>query len=97
MADNAKQGDAPAKAAASKPKRHILTTEERIAKAEQDLAVLRDKAQGKDRKRLAEIDDKTKSLTSKRDELNSQLKALADERAIVAQRLAPATDEKPKG
>lgn len=71
--------------AADKPKRKVLTAEEKIAKLEQDLADARAKAQGKDRKRYSEVVEKITALEAKRSEINLQLDGLAGERdAIVA-------------
>lgn len=93
MSDTDTKASAPAsKAAAAKPKakRKNLTPAERIAKAEADLAALRQKAVSSDQARLSKLDEKIKAVTTKRDELVSQANALQQERASIVERLQAA-------
>jgi chromosome segregation ATPase len=91
---DAKKAAAPAKKAESKAKpkteRKRATPAERIAKAEADLAALREKANADTRKKGEKVDEKIQSLTEKRDKLNIEIAEAEREKAELG--LSP-TDE----
>lgn len=79
--------------ASDKPKRKLLTPEEKVAKLERDLAEARAKASEKDRKRFAEVADKISKLEAKRAEINLQLDGLAGERDAIVARVPELVNE----
>ncbi len=82
MADTKK---APAKKAAPKSEekatRKRLSPSERIAKAEADLASLREKANADSRKKAEKVDERIATLTEKRDKLNVEIAEAQAEKA----------------
>jgi hypothetical protein len=68
-----KQDKTTAQAEAPKAKRAVLTPEQRIAKAEADLAALRQKAEARKNKARDEAWDKRAKLIARRDELNAKI------------------------
>lgn len=84
----------PAKADKAAPKRKMLTPAERVAKLERELAEARDKAQGKDRKEQARLEEKVKTLREKAGKINDEIAAVEAELNVVTARLSvhPVTD-----
>lgn len=88
MAKNTK-----AQSTEDKPKRTILTPEERVAKLERELAEAKVKAQAKDRKRLDVVIERRALLQAKVDGITKQLTELSSEQSELETKLGIVTDE----
>ena len=84
-----KDGAGTPEPADTKPKvrRKTLTPEERVAKAEADLAAALAKLEGGDRKRHAALSEQKVKLETKRDEAISKITAIDAELSSIAARV----------
>jgi chromosome segregation ATPase len=81
------QAETPAPVDKPKAKRKSLTPEERVAKAEQDLADAKAKLESGDRKRHATLTEQKAKLEEKRDEAVSKITAIDAELSSIAARV----------